>query len=57
MKFVDAFAKMLLKEKIYLPSFSESKYIYINEEGYIVNNMGYGISIDVNSDEWEVYEE
>ena len=57
MKFVDAFVEMLQKKKIYSPYFTESKYIYINEEGYIVNDMGYSTSVDVNSDEWEVYEE
>lgn len=57
MKFVDAFVEMLQKKKIYSPYFTESKYIRINEEGYIVNDMGYSTSVDVNSDEWEVYEE
>ena len=57
MKFVDAFKLMLEGEKVYLPSFSESKYIHINEEGYVLNDKGYGISVDVNSDEYEIYEE
>lgn len=57
MKFVDAFKLMLEGEKICLPNFSESKYIRIDENGYILNDMGYGTSIDINSDEWEVYEE
>ncbi len=57
MKFVDAFKLMLKGEKIYLPNFSESKYIHIDKSGYILNDIGYSISLDINSDEYEIYKE
>lgn len=57
MKFIDAFKLMLEGEKIYLPNFSESKYIHIDKNGYILNDMNYRITVDVNSDDWQVYEE
>ena len=57
MKFVEAFEHMLYGNKIYLPEFVESKYVYINRDGYIVNQDGYRIPLDVHSDNWLVYED
>lgn len=55
MKFVEAMRHMLDGEKVINPNLSNSEYIYINEEDKIVNQYGYGVSIDVNSDQWELY--
>ena len=57
MKFVDAMKHMLAGKKISNPYFVISKYIYINKDNKIVNQLGYSISIDTNNDEWELYNE
>ena len=57
MKFIDAFDELLQGNKIYLPTFVTSKYVYINKDGYIVNDLGYRIPIDVNDDNWRVFKE
>lgn len=57
MKFVEAMRHMLNGGKVTSEFLIVSDYLYINEEDKIVNQHGYSISLDTNSDGWEVYEE
>lgn len=56
MKFVEAMRYMLDGKRVANPRITNSEYLYINMEDKIVNELGYGVSIDVNNDEWELYE-
>lgn len=56
MKFVEAMRYLLDGKRITNPRITNSEYLYINMEDKIVNELGYGVSIDVNNDEWELYE-
>ena len=53
MKFVEAMKFMLEGRKVKHPSFTISEYVYIKDDK-IVNQQGYQVSIDVNSDNWEI---
>lgn len=57
MKFVEAMRYMLKKGKVCNKNLIISDYIYINGEDKIVNQFGYSVSIDVNDESWEIYEE
>lgn len=56
MKFVEAMRYLLDGKRVSNPRITNSEYLYINMEDKIVNELGYGVSIDVNNDEWELYE-
>ena len=56
MKFVEAMRYLLDGKRITNPHITNSEYLYINIEDKIVNELGYNISVDVNNDEWELYE-
>lgn len=56
MKFVEAMRYLLDGKRVTNPRITNSEYLYINMEDKIVNELGYGVSIDVNNDEWELYE-
>lgn len=56
MKFVEAMRYLLDGKRVTNPHITNSEYLYINMEDKIVNEYGYGVSIDVNNDEWELYE-
>ena len=56
MKFVEAMRYLLDGKRITNPHITNSEYLYINMEDKIVNEYGYGVSIDINNDEWELYE-
>ena len=57
MKFVEAMRHMLNGGKVTSEFLIVSDYLYINEEDKIVNQHGYQIAIDVNSDNWVLVEE
>lgn len=56
MKFVEAMRYLLDGKRVTNPRITNSEYLYINMEDKIVNELGYGVSVDVNNDEWELYE-
>ena len=56
MKFVEAMRYLLDGKWVINPHITNSEYLYINMEDKIVNELGYNISVDVNNDEWELYE-
>lgn len=56
MKFVEAMRYLLNGKRVTNPHITNSEYLYINMEDKIVNELGYNISVDVNNDEWELYE-
>ena len=56
MKFVEAMKFMLEGKKVKHPSFTISQYVYIKDDE-IVNQHGYQVSIDVNSNNWILVEE